>query len=119
MSWPYLRGERHGKSKFTQEQVTKIVLDFIEVCRGRGRHRGAVKAVADANPWMSPQNVNFICIGKAWPHVTQPLLKAAGLLDAKYEFADCDPIYQKSSPFWENMNQLARERRLASRNEQE
>ena len=116
MSWPYLRGERHGKSKFTADQVKHIVESYIQVCGDRGRWRGAVKVVADANPWMSPQNVNFICIGKAWPHITQPLLKRAGLLEAKYEFSDCDPVYQKSSPFWENMNQLAKQRREADRN---
>ena len=115
MSWPYLRGEQHGKSKFTREQVEHIVKQYIEVCGTRGRWRGAVKEVALANPWMSPQNINFICIGKAWPHVTQPLLKQAGLLEAKYEFVDCDPVYQKSSPFWENMNQLAKQRREEAR----
>lgn len=111
MGWPFLRGERHGKSKFTEEQVKFIVKEYIRLCPPGHRKKGVVAEIAKDNTWISRQNIQFICQGKAWPHITQPLLKAAGLLDPRWEFADCDPIYQKSSPFWENMNQMAKERR--------
>ena len=117
MSWPYIRGERHGKSKFTQEQITSIIDEYIALCQENGKIRGCQKTVQQNNPWMSRQNIGFICQGKLWPHITQPRLKAAGLLNPKYEFADCDPIYQRTSPFWLQMNERARERRLESMNE--
>jgi hypothetical protein len=117
MSWPYRRGELHGKSKFTVDQVKKIVTDFISINPNGIRRRGSVKEVSEMNPWMSTQNIGFICLGKAWPHITQPLLKQAGLLDPKYEIADCDELFHGTSPFWENMNRQAKIRREANRYE--
>ncbi len=118
MSWPYRRGELHGKSKFTAEQVKKIVTDFIALNPDGVRKLGTLKKVSDMNPWMSHQNIGFICLGKAWPHVTQPLLKQAGLLDPKYEIPGCDERFHGTSPFWENMNKQAKARREATRHEQ-
>lgn len=117
MSWPYRRGELHGKSKYTADQVKKIVTDFIALNPDGVRKRGTLKIVSEMNPWMSQQNIGFICLGKAWPHVTQPLLKAAGLLDPKNEISGCDERFHGTSPFWENMNKMARARRLEARNE--
>lgn len=119
MGWPYLRGSQHGKSKFTEAQVIAVIEAYIRMCPNGERVYGAIAKLAEQTPWMSRQNVQFICQGKAWPHITQPRLKAAGLLDPRWEFADCDPIYQKSSDFWRNMNQLARQRRLEAKNEQD
>jgi hypothetical protein len=118
MSWPYRRGELHGKSKYTIEQVKKIVTDYIALNPDGIRQRGTQKKVSEMNPWMSHQNIGFICLGKAWPHVTQPLLKKAGLLDPKYEIPGCDERFHGTSPFWENKNKQAKARREATRHEQ-
>lgn len=115
MSWPYLRGAQHGRSKFTEDQIIFIVEEYIRRCPPGVRKSGVVADMSREYTWMSRQNMQFICQGKAWPHITQPRLKAAGLLDPKYDFPDCDPIYQKSSDFWRNMNQLARQRRMEAK----
>jgi hypothetical protein len=117
MGWPHLRGSQHGRSKFTEEQIIYVIEEYIKLCPNGRREYGAMAKLAEQITWMSRQNIQFICQGKAWPHVTQPRLKAVGLLDPRWEFADCDPIYQKSSPFWENMNRMARLRRQQGREE--
>lgn len=115
MTWPYLRGEQHGKAKFTEAQIKSIVEQYIALCPNGVRVRGALTELALKNPWMSRQNIQFICQGKLWPHITQPLLDSAGLLLDKYRLPDCEDIYQRSSPFWETMNTMARQRRLQER----